>query len=154
MFHAVSVFDIIIYCKMMNLIVNIRFKAKDRGIKLLLMPPGMSKRNYNTSFLDHKTKSIKWRVNVAIVLNDLFTVADILPYETHCCGRTSHDKMHNSGENDEIHVAVSTDHFVYSLHASIVGVTLESVSENDTIEQILQSVVDNAEVKFIILFKF
>ena len=126
---------------------NIFHAAKDRGIKLLLMPPGMSKRNYNTSYVDHKSKTLKWRVNVAIVLNEHFSVADVLPYETHCCGRTTQDK-HQYHEHDDIHIAASSDHFVYSLHASIVGVTLESVSENDSVQSVLQSIFDTAQVSY------
>lgn len=128
---------------------NLFHAAKDRGIKLLLMPPGMSKRNYNTSHLDHKSKALKWRVNVAIILNEHFSVADVLPYETHCCGRTTQDKLvhfQQGHEQEDINIATSSDHFIYSLHASIVGVTLESISENDTIVSVLQSIFDNAQV--------
>ena len=89
-----------------------------------------------------------WRVNIAIVLNDQFTVADIVPYETHCCGKTPFSKSSHQ-ENEEGISVFSNDYSVYSLHSSIVGITLECVNENDTILSILESIFNNLEVSAI-----
>jgi hypothetical protein len=53
-------------------------KANKRGINLLLLPPGMSRRNQNESYVNETSSSIFWKMTVTFVLNGDFSPQDIV----------------------------------------------------------------------------
>jgi hypothetical protein len=59
--------------------VNYRIiKANKRGINLLLLPPGMSRRNQNESYFNKPSSSIFWKMTVTFVLREDFSPQDVV----------------------------------------------------------------------------
>jgi hypothetical protein len=122
-------------------------QVKDRGTKLLLLPIGMSKRSANTSHIDPKSKCIQWRINLAFVMNNEFTMNDICSFDSFvpspsnlsiCQSRLMDHSLNLDGPR--------IDYQAFSLQSSLVGVCLNNINENMTLQSVIDHVLDNLQV--------
>lgn len=95
-------------------------QAKERGVKMILLPPGMWKRTNNSTSCSKK-KKLSWKVHLLFVLNDKFSVSDLLKPGLDCAA--SANQMHCATE-------------------SIVSLTLDKVEEDQTLEGLLNNYFD------------
>jgi hypothetical protein len=107
----------------------------------------MTKRISNTSHIDPKSKSIMWRINLAFVINDSFSTSELCSFDSFV-PNASHLPLFQSEKIDHSlnPNGAQLEYHGFSLKSSIVGVCLNNVNENKTIQNVIDQMIGNLQV--------
>ena len=111
--------------------------ATNRGINLVLMPPGMVKRTINTSSFRPKSNLLFWRVHLVFIINNAYHPSTLLRPESKTNTFTCSIEASNEGQGQQIssindfqpHLSVTED--------SLVSFAISGVEETRCINDIL-----------------
>ena len=116
----------------------INLQAAARGVKLVLMPPGMAKRSLNTSHFRTHTQTLCWRLHLVFIVNSSFHPSALLRPESHTAlsatpTAAAVEPAHGSCE-ELMKISVTAD--------ALVSLSLVAADETRTIADILGDFLD------------
>jgi hypothetical protein len=102
-----------------SLSLNSRLQVRKRGTKILLMPPGMSKRKENESFYDTKKSLIFWKIFFLFLQTPIFSVNEVISFSS------------NGNSKD----------------GNFYGFNIIKINENASLKDVLQHYIESEEVR-------
>lgn len=147
-FHAVSLIAHAHFRFHLKDIEFILHQVKERGTKLLLLPVGMTKRTANSSHIDPKSKALLWRINLAFVLDGGVSMTEICAFDSFVPTSSNVVVCQSQPVDQSLNPGGAKINFqAFSVHSALVGVCLNDVNENMSVQSIIENVLDNLPVR-------